>query len=796
MKRKLLKTAAIAMVPALICLFAFVVCPAGEVCAADSGTSLAGYKVRDVSKTYGDPDPKFVLEDEDGNECEIPSLEFTREEGEDAGRTYTVSVNGGDFGDVPSGTLTINKRAATVRVNDVSKKYGADDPTFSYGFKVGGLAPGDAVAEGKPEFSREEGEDVKDVGGYAIEITEFPVKKGETDVSNNYDFTFEPGVLTIEKKKVEARSATMNVQYGDTDLKPEMEETIDDFFGNKAHYDFHGLDTMIQVPGSRSVEYDVRFEKDGVDTTGTMEKNLDISRVFGIMKVSKKQITVTPLSGNTEVVYGTEPDIGYSVEIGGDGKLADGHAMAGRLSRESASTRDVGEYAVTLGDLRVVGTDGYTDMARCYDVTLAGSSTVTIKPKAVSVDFGSGVSAVYGEPEVSLAPFDALLKGQLCDGDGAGIRFVRGNAYETAVGKYAIQLSDSLGENYEITLINSEYVIEKREITVEPAVLSKTYGDPEPDYGYRIAGGSFVSGETRNISFTREEGEKPGSYEMRLVPVELQNYEVRTRKEPFSFKIEKKVLTIKGLIAAGRVWDGTANVSLYRTENFGLSGIVGEDDVRLADGMLACFETPEPGENKPVILSHVSLEGEDRAGYKVADPMLMATVTPLEITDDGDGNGVTVTSENETVIKNGTVLKTASEVARTRRGFAGEKSGLKLYGVVLAKYAVSMVSRDGETYLPDGYLSYAIDIPERFGKLYGLKVSGRTEDGKAVLMDSREENGRLVFSTDKSFVRFEIVSKDESWIYVAAAVSCGAALLCTGAAVLARSVRKRRGVKN
>lgn len=85
-------------------------------------------------------------------------------------------------------TLTINKKAVTVKVNDVTITYG-ETPKFEY--TVAGLVDGETLS-GEAVYSGAG----KDVGEYDISVS------GIT-ASDNYNVSFVPGKLTINKKTAE-----------------------------------------------------------------------------------------------------------------------------------------------------------------------------------------------------------------------------------------------------------------------------------------------------------------------------------------------------------------------------------------------------------------------------------------------------------------------------------------------------------------------------------------------------------------------------------------------------------------
>lgn len=103
-------------------------------------------------------------------------------------------------------TLTINKKAVTVKVNDVTITYG-EMPKFEY--TVAGLVEGETLS-GEAVYSGAG----KDVGEYDISVS------GLT-ASENYKVTFVPGKLTINKKSAEvAWSIAKSYVYNDGQTLP------------------------------------------------------------------------------------------------------------------------------------------------------------------------------------------------------------------------------------------------------------------------------------------------------------------------------------------------------------------------------------------------------------------------------------------------------------------------------------------------------------------------------------------------------------------------------------------------
>ena len=123
------------------------------------------------------------------NDCTLNSSPVYTNAGAYAYKIYFKVVDNDTLAEyVGYVTLTINKKAVTVKVNDVTITYG-ETPVFSY--TVAGLVDGETLS-GEAVYSGAG----KDVGEYDISVS------GIT-ASDNYNVSFVPGKLTINKKTAE-----------------------------------------------------------------------------------------------------------------------------------------------------------------------------------------------------------------------------------------------------------------------------------------------------------------------------------------------------------------------------------------------------------------------------------------------------------------------------------------------------------------------------------------------------------------------------------------------------------------
>ena len=94
--------------------------------------------------------------------------------------------------------------------------------------------------------------------------------------------------------------------------------------------------------------------------------------------------------------------------------------------------------------------------------------------------------------------------------------------------------------------------------------------------------------------------------------------------------VTKKPLTVTGITAQNKVYDGTTSVIFEGTA--ALEGIVDGDDVTLIEGD-AVFEDKDAGDGKAILLEDYGLEGEDAGNYTLSQPEGMtANITPKPVT--------------------------------------------------------------------------------------------------------------------------------------------------------------------
>ena len=99
--------------------------------------------------------------------------------------------------------------------------------------------------------------------------------------------------------------------------------------------------------------------------------------------------------------------------------------------------------------------------------------------------------------------------------------------------------------------------------------------------------------------------------------------------------ITQGVLTVTGLTASSKVYDGTTDATLD-TSGVALVGAVLGDDVSLdVSAVTGSFDTKDAGTGKTVIISGLTLSGADADKYIIVQPTTTADITAAALTVTG-----------------------------------------------------------------------------------------------------------------------------------------------------------------
>jgi hypothetical protein len=370
----------------------------------------------------------------------------------------------------------VNKRPITVVAQAKSKKYGDADPELTYTVGGDGLVGTDALSGALAHTSN----------GHA---GTWAVNQG-TLTNPDYAVTFTGASYTVDKRPITVVAQAKSKKYGEAD--PVLTYTVggDGLVGTDAlsgaldHTSTGHVGTWAVNQGTvvASNDYSVTFA--GADYT-----------------VDKRPITVAAEAKSKK--YG-ESDPALTYTVGGDG-LVGTETLSGALAH--TSNGHAGTWAVNQGTV-VASTD--------YTISSFTGASYTVNPRAVIITpIASQKKAKDLDPSLTYTMSgDTVISGDSIFG---GIKRVAGEA----VGKYKMDATSVIIRNgnsgntqssdYVITSSESDFEIQKRDITITATAATKVFGDANPALNYVVTGDPLASGDTLagSLSFT---GTDAGTY--------------------------------------------------------------------------------------------------------------------------------------------------------------------------------------------------------------------------------------------------------------------------------------------
>ncbi len=303
------------------------------------------------SKTYGANDPPLTFTQSGLVAGDAITGSLSRDAGENIG-TYTINQNNLTAGNnytitYNSALLTITVATATVTADAKSKTYGAADPALTA--TVTGLKNGDAANVISYTISRAAGENV---GTWTI------TPAGEA-TQGNYNVTYVPANLTINKKALTITADDKSKTYGEAD--PTLTVSYDGFIDGESNTNLTTQPTVTRAAGNDVGTYTIT-------ASGAASGNYDISYVQGTLTINPKGIIIT--AENKSKIYG-EDDPAFTYTVIG---LEEGDAITTPPTFAREAGNIVGTYAITPS----------AAVAGNYSITYV-NGTLTINPAPITL---------------------------------------------------------------------------------------------------------------------------------------------------------------------------------------------------------------------------------------------------------------------------------------------------------------------------------------------------------------------------------------------------------------------------
>lgn len=498
--------------------------------------------VNAASMTYKDMLPQFsaVVEGEVNGEKLVYTFSVTEADNYVVGGDYTIEAVVDEENEVNrnyeiqtvSAKLTVNKLNVTVKANDAEKVYGTANPSFGYSFTQGQIYEDIAVtftcvAEDMSPVSAD---------GYAI----IPKVEDFAEM-NNYDISYENGVLTVVKAVIEVNGQNASATYrGTLFTNDEVKNAI---VGNLEN---------VQI----------------IVEQGEVEN-------AGVYNVTVKAIDENnyTLEGKTQYTFTVEKQTVKEPEIRKDGyvynktlislekETSELYSYKGTLEAENAG---VYEVTVTLKD-----SENYKWENSDEDTI---SVTWTIEKKDVTV-LVNNKTINYGD---ELPKFDAEINGVI---DGDTLDIVIGIDYSQTVnaGEYAIKvtINDESVVNKNYNIIVTEGILTVNKLKVENPQFAQQY-----DFVYDGTQKEVGLVSQENYVVSGNSATNAGQYSVSVSLADDVNYEWADGSEgaktlAWSIAPKKVNLTIEGVT---KKFDGQPYDFGGYTVN-GVDGFVASDNV-------------------------------------------------------------------------------------------------------------------------------------------------------------------------------------------------------------------------
>lgn len=274
------------------------------------------------------------------------------------------------------------------------------------------------------------------------------------------------------------------------------------------------------------------------------------------------------------------------------------------------------------------------------NLTLSGSGVKTTTGVTVN-----GILSMEGTATASTAPTygaSATLqyKGSATQTTGPELTAVIPNLTVNNIN--GVILSSSPTITGTLTLTSGKFLV----TVTANAGQSKVYGNVDPILACTISSGNLVSGDTFSGALGRAAGETVAGGPYAITQGTLDagtNYAIIF--VPDNFAITAKVLTVTGITANNKTYDGNTTAVL-NTGSAALSGVIAGDAVTLdTSSAIGTFDSPDAGTGVTVTVSGLTIGGGDAPNYSLTQPTTTADITPQPAPPSNPTTTATITTQ-------------------------------------------------------------------------------------------------------------------------------------------------------
>jgi hypothetical protein len=462
-----------------------------------------------------------------------------------------------------SNSLTVTPRPINITVDSgQTKTYGAANPTYAYAAEAAGsnrgLVSGDTFTGA---LARVAGENV---GTYAINSV-------GTLANPNYAITVVPADFSITPAPLTVTASAQSKTYGDT-LNLGTSAFSSSGLQNSETI---GSVTLAASGGTAAANDAGSYTiTPSAATGGTFTaSNYNITYSTGTLTVNPALITLT--ANNQSKTYGSTLALGSTAYSITSGELKNSDTISGvtLASAGAVNTANATTYAITPSV--ATGTGGFNTTN--YTISY-GNGTLTVD-KALLTVTANNDSKVYNAVAYSGGngvTYSGFVLGQNSSALTGSLTYTTGTSHgATNAGTYTISPSGYVSTNYSYTYVDGTLTIDKAPLTITGAAIdNRAYdgvnGATFSNYG--TLSGTFYGSDAGNVNINiagtsatfdriNVENSIPVTAVYSVTGSAANNYQVTT-PTGLTANITPRILTVSGLAANNKVYDGNTDATL------------------------------------------------------------------------------------------------------------------------------------------------------------------------------------------------------------------------------------------
>ena len=417
--------------------------------------------------------------------------------------------------------LVIKKASLTASVNNATRRYGEENPAFSFSYKGFVNGETEAVLAVKPSAScNATAKSI--VGTYDIVTT-------GNGSDENYDISCTSGTLTIEKALLTATVEQTTRRYGEEN--PTFALIYKGFANNETESVLTSLPsaTCNASPVSPAGKYDITVN-------GGNDENYEIECINSSLVIEKAVLTVT--ADNATRRYGEgNPVFSFSYKGFVNGETEAVLAVKPTATCEATPVSQAGKYDISISG----GNDENYDFIYIKGI-------LTVEVSSVELTFSD-----FGEKSYGDAPFTLQVSSPNTETpivfsieDGSIARIDNGVVTLLKAGSTTITARQEASVNYGEASATIRLIVKKAPLTIRAENKKRKYGEENPVFTLSYDG--LVGKDTENdiptpgITCEATATAKPGSYPITPASITDERYEISTVVGELT--IEKAVLEV------------------------------------------------------------------------------------------------------------------------------------------------------------------------------------------------------------------------------------------------------------